>query len=141
MHKNSFGEFRAHLLECGVSPRQVRRIAAELQDHLEDLQCEARQSGLTADDARTEAERRLGDTRKIAERILEHDELRTWEYRFPRIARIYLPVAYALLLPATPVFAGVANPSLVARWGAALMLGGAVTASLLLGMQLAIVLN
>ena len=87
------------------------------------------------------ASARLGDTGRIADRMLESPELRTWVYHYPRLARVCLPVAYALLLPAAPVFAGIANPGVVMRWGAALMLGAGVTAAMLLGMQLAIVLT
>lgn len=141
MHKQSFNELRSHLLESGIAPKHVRRIAAELNDHLDDLRLEALDNGLSACEAESHAVNRLGDQKIIAERILEHSEFKTWLYRYPRIARIYLPVAYALVLPAAPVFAGMANPSIVARWGAALMLGGAITAATFLCMQLAIVLT
>ena len=141
MHRQSFDELRSHLLESGIAPKHVRRIASELNDHLEDLRLEALENGLSAHEAESHAVNRLGDQRVIAERILEHTEFRTWIYRYPRIARIYLPVAYALVLPAAPIFAGMANPSIVARWGAALMLSGAVTAGMFLMMQLSIVLT
>lgn len=141
MHKQSFNELRSHLLESGIAPKHVRRIAAELNDHLDDLRLEALDDGFSACEAESHAMNRLGDQKIIAARILEHAEFKTWVYRYPRIARVYLPVAYAILLPASPVFAGIANPSIVARWGAALMLGGAITAGTFLCMQLAIVLT
>ena len=141
MHKHAFQELRSHLLKSGIAPGHVRRITSELSDHLEDLRPEALDSKLTADEAEAYALGQLGDQRVIAQRILEHTELKTWVYRYPRIACIYLPIAYALLLPASPVFAGMANPSIVVRWGAALMLGGVITAAMFLGMQLAIVLT
>jgi len=141
MHNRSFREFRSHLLAQGIAPNQVRRITSELSDHLEDLRIEALDSGLSPDDALAHALKRLGNQELIAERILEHAEFKTWVYRYPRVARIYLPLAYALLLPATPIFIGIRNPALVARWGAALMLSGAVTATMFLFMQLSIVLT
>lgn len=141
MHKHSFKELQSHLLESGIAARHVRRITAELSDHLEDLRLEALESRLTADEADAYALEQLGDQKVIAQRILQHTELMTWIYRYPRVACVYLPIAYALLLPASPVFAGMANPAIVVRWGAALMLGGAITAAMFLGMQLAIVLT
>jgi hypothetical protein len=141
MPDQSFQELRSHLLERGIAARQVRRITLELSDHLEDLQQEAMKNGLPANEARSVAMDRLGDQRVIAERILEHTEFKTWVYRYPRLARVYLPFACALLLPATPVIVGFRNPAVVARWGAALMLSGAVTAALFLFMQLSIVLT
>ena len=64
-----------------------------------------------------------------------------WIYRYPRVARIVLPMAYVAVLPLAPVQAGMANAGLLARWGAALMLSAGVTAAMLLAMQLAIVLT
>jgi hypothetical protein len=141
MHKHAFQELRSHLLKSGISPGHVRRITSELRDHVEDLRLEALDSKLTADEAEAYALGQIGDQRIIAQRIPEHTESKTWVYRYPRIACIYLPIAYALLLLASPDFAGMANPSIVVRWGAALMLGGVITAAMFLGMQLAIILT
>lgn len=129
---------RSELLESGVAPRHVRRIVAELDDHAEDLRAEAYARGMSNTDAADFATRRIGDQLQIAERILECADLRCWIYRYPRVARVYLPIAYALLLPASPVFAGFANPGIVLRWGAALMLSAGVTAGIMLVLQLAI---
>lgn len=141
MPKRPFDELQSHLLERGIAPKHVRRIASELNDHLEDLRFEALENGLSVVEAESHAANRLGNQKLIAERILQHTEFKTWVYRYPRVARIYLPVAYALLLPATPVFVGIRNPSMVVRWGAALMLSGAFTAAMFLFMQLSIVLT
>ena len=126
------------LLEAGVAPRHVRRIVAELNDHTRDLRDEALANGMHEDDARVFAMRRIGDQSDIAARMLAVPDLRSWIYRYPRIARLYLPVAYALLLPAYPVFAGIANAGIVLRWSAALMLSAGVTAGMMLVLQLAI---
>jgi hypothetical protein len=77
----------------------------------------------------------------LARKIAGIPELRTWAYRYPRIARVYYPIACVLLLPAVPVFAGLAQPMILARWGMALLLGAIVTAAMFLGMQLAIALG
>lgn len=133
-----FDTLRSELLESGVAPRHVRRIVSELDDHAEDLRAEAVAQGMSAAEASELAMQRIGDQQHIAERILECTDLRTWIYRYPRVARVYLPCAYALLLPALPVFAGIAHPGIVLRWSAALMLGAGVTAGMLLILQLAI---
>ena len=141
MPEQSFKDFQCHLLNRGVAPKHVRRITDELIDHLEDLRNEAITDGLPADQAERRAANRLGDPKIIAEQILENTEFKTWVYRYPRVARMYLPVAYVLLMPAIPVLAGIRNPATVVRWGAALMLSGAVTAAMFLFMQLSIVLT
>ena len=141
MASRQFRALSSRLLDSGVSPKVVSRIVIELQDHYDDLIDEAIANGEPLSQAREAAVARIGDPGMIAEQILETPELRSWIYRYPRIARVYLPIAYALLLPAAPVFAGMANPGVVMRWSAALMLSAGVTAAMLLSMQLAIVLT
>ncbi len=141
MPDDTFAELKDQLVASGVAPRHVRRIVAELDDHYSDLLSEALARGDSLASARDFALRRIGDQSAIAERMLEDAAFKTWVYRYPRVARVYLPVAYALLLPAAPLFAGFANPGVVARWGAALMLSAGITALMFLSMQLAIVLT
>ena len=138
---NGFRTLKHDLLEAGVAPRHVRRIVDELNDHTRDLCNEALANGMHEDEALAFARRRIGEPREIAKRMLAVPELRSWIYRYPKIARIYLPVAYALLLPAFPVFAGIAHPGIVLRWSAALMLSAGVTAGMMLVLQLAIALT
>ncbi|MFT5500035.1 MAG: hypothetical protein ACI88G_000161 [Woeseiaceae bacterium] len=125
------------LLNSGIAPRQVRRIITELHDHIDDIQLERTGQTLSVE----EIKQRLGDPAVLTEHILAQPELRTWTYRYPRIAQFTMPVAYVLLLPTAPFFAGIANAALVARWGASLLLGAAVTAAMLLMMQLSITLT
>ena len=141
MPELSFDTLRSELLESGIAPRHIRRIVAELNDHLEDLMSESMAGGKTETEAKLAGLRRIGDQKLIAKQMLDTPEFRTWIYRYPKIARIYLPVAYALLLPAAPVFVGIANPRRVIRWGTALMLSAGVTAAMFLSMQLAIALT
>ena len=127
------------LLRSGMSPRHARRMVSELADHLQDLAAEARSRGMSEEDAARHASERLGDYAAIVQGSRSYPELRSWIYRYPRLARVYFPVAYVLLLPAAPVFAGIANPNVVFRWLVALMLSAGVTAGMMLFMQLAIV--
>jgi len=141
MRDPMFDTLRSELLESGVAPRHIRRLVSELSDHVEDLRLEALSDGKSEPEAYEFATARIGDQKLIAECMRENIEFRTWIYRYPRIALVYLPVAWALMLPAAPVFAGFANPAIVFRWGAALMLSAGVTAGMLLCMQLAIILT
>ena len=141
MRDQTFSELRHSLLASGVAPRHIRRMLIELHDHLDDLQREALGKGCDPFQAHDRALRAIGDPRLLATRIIERPELRTWVYRYPRIARICYPVAYVLLLPAAPLFAGAARASMIARWGAALMLSATVTAAMFLAMQLSIALG
>ena len=137
-NNNGFTALETDLLQAGVAARHVRRIVSELEDHAIDLRDEALQRGMSETDARDFAMRRIGDQGEIAARMVAITDLRAWIYRYPRIARLYLPVAYALLLPAFPFFAGIANAGIVLRWTAALMLSAGFTASMMLMLQLAI---
>jgi len=141
MADQTFDDLRRSLLESGVAPRHVRRLVLELHDHCDDLRREALSAGCDPAAATARAVRRLGDQQVLARKMVNIPELRTWAYRYPRLARVYYPIAYAMLLPAAPLFAGMAQPSLVARWGTALLLSATVTAAMFLGMQLAIALG
>lgn len=141
MRRDAFPELKDRLVESGVAARHIRRIISELDDHVEDLYMEARTDGLAREQAMASAIQRIGDQSRIADAIVADPAVRAWVYRYPRIARIYLPFAYVLLLPALPVFAGIANPGVVLRWATALTLSAGVTAAILLFMQFAIVLG
>lgn len=141
MRDQTFRDLRHAMQTSGVAPRHIRRMVLELHDHLDDLQREAIADGCDPFQAHARAVEKIGDQNLLARKILEHSELKTWVYRYPRIARFYYPVAYVLLLPAAPVFAGVARASMIARWGAALMLSATVTAAMFLAMQLSIALG
>lgn len=140
MPEQAFDALRAGLLESGVAPRQVRRLIAELTDHTEDLREEALRRGFSVNEAAIFSARKLGDLQCLTADMVRRAELRSWVYRFPRIARFYLPLAYAVVLPMAPLVAGTGNGA-VLRWGIALMLSAGVTAAMLLSMQLAIALT
>ncbi len=141
MPEQSFDELRSYLLNSGIALRHVKRTITELHDHLEDLENEARSDGIAPIEALAYAEMRIGEHKLIARHVLAKTELKIWIYRYPRIARLYLPVAYLLLLPTAPVFAGVENASAIARWSTSLIVSAAVTAAMLLLMQIAITLT
>lgn len=141
MPKSDFNVLRDHLLESGVAPRHVVRIISELSDHHEDLELEAMQHGCDRKTAIAQAKNRLGASETIAIHVLKRPELRCWMHRYPRLAQLVLPVAYVAMLPLAPVYAGVANAPIIARWCASLFLSGLITAAMFLVMQFSIALS
>ena len=141
MPKADFNVLRDHLLESGVAPRHVVRIISELSDHHEDLELEARRQGFDPTAATVQARERLGTPKSIAAHVLEQPELRCWMHRYPRLAQLVLPAAYVVMLPLAPVFAGVANAPIIARWCACLILSGLITAAMFLVMQFSIAMS
>jgi len=141
MPDRDLDKLRTQLLESGVLPGHVARLVSELSDHYDDLEADAMRDGLSREAARKRAAARMGDTTLIVEHVLCEPELKCWFYRYPRLARVAMPMAYCLLLPAAPFFAGVAHAPAIGRWLACLTLSGLVTATMFLLMQIAIVLT
>ena len=133
-----FQALRTRLLQGGVAPRHVRRTLRELKDHYHDLVDETIASGVPHEAERDSAARRLGALDDVVTGLLACRELRTWPYRYPRLAVLVYPLACLLALPAVPVLVGVAKAPLLARWGASLLLAGLVTAAMMLILQLSI---
>ncbi len=138
MRDPDFMEVRKRLLENGIPSRHVRRTLGELQDHYRDLVDEATGSGVSAEDARTQAAARLGNLDDVVNEMLARPDLRSWALRHPKIAVVFYPIACLFALPAMPVIAGVSNAPLLARWGASLVLAGVFTGTMLLVLQLSI---
>lgn len=134
-------QLRTRLLQWGVAPAHVRRTVGELEDHFEDLVKQGLDSGLDPLEARDCARSSLGSIDDIVNAVRAQPELRSWAYRHPRIAAVVYPLTCLALLPAAPVFVGFAHATAIARWIACLLLGGLVTASMLLFLQLAITLG
>jgi len=142
MPDDALNTLRDYLLASGMSSRYVHRAVAELRDHRADLLDEAHTRGLQGERAAAYADERLGDPIRIARGMARIEAHRAWIYRYPRIARLYLPMAYCVAVPLARVTTGDAGSSGgVLRWGAAMMLSAAVTAAMLLCMQLAIILG
>lgn len=135
-----FKELQADLLRAGIAPRHVRRTVTELEEHFDDLLAEHVGSGTDPIAAHEQALADLGSPDLIVEAMHARPELHSWAYRFPRIALLVYPLTYVVLLPVMPVFAGVAHAPQIARWGLCMMLGGLVTASMFLLLQLSILL-
>ncbi|MEJ2257052.1 MAG: hypothetical protein P8X98_08580 [Woeseiaceae bacterium] len=141
MARQDLDTLRGRLLHAGIAPRFVARAVAELGDHLVDIESEAAEHGVAREAAATRAAERLGTIEVIAQQYLDRPEMRSWFFRYPRLARVVFPVAYALLLPALPICAGIRHASALGKWLASLLLGGLVTMAMLLVMQLSIILT
>ena len=141
MHDIDLSQLRSRLLRWGVAPRHVRRTVNELEDHFEDLVEQELDNGLDRLAARESALTALGSVEDIADAVRAQPELRSWAFRYPRIAAVVYPLTYLAVLPAAPVFAGYAHATLIARWIACLFLSAIITAGMFLFLQLAITLG
>lgn len=141
MHELDLSRLQEELLRSGVAPRHVRRTVDELNDHYEDLVEQALSEGLDNRSAHSGALARLGEVEDIAQAVRAQPELRSWAFRFPRVAAIVYPLTFVVLLPAAPVFIGAAHANYLARWSVCLFLSGVVTAAMFLMLQMAITLT
>lgn len=136
MREPDFPSLDRQLQEAGVAPRYRRRAIEELRAHHEDLVRDLAAAGI--DDAREIACQELGDLRTIGQEIARHDEFRSWYYRWPRLARVALPLACCAVLPLSPVLAGVHHAPTLLRWGFSLLVSALFTATLFAVLQFTI---
>lgn len=141
MPRPDFEWMRNEMLRKGVSARVVARTVAELDEHYSDLESEGLRSGMTSAEAGHFAARQLGQPEALVAQVSQRTELHGWMYRYPRMARVLLPVAWIVLQPVRPVLAGVEHFSSIVRWSACLLLSALVTASMMLVMQLSLTLG
>ena len=138
MSSAALHELRGRLLRSGIAPRYVERTIAELQDHLDDVEREAEENGLTRAAAEALAIERIGDFESITRQYRQLPELRCWFYRYPRLARAVLPVAYVGALLTAPITSGIDNASLIGKWCACMFLSAIATASMMLLLHVSI---
>ena len=124
------------LLEAGVSPRYVSRLAAELEDHYEDLEAEALRFGVPPDEASADAKRRLGAAPAIASEFAKRPELRSWLCRSVWLADLLRTLSAAYVVAVSPFRTVLGGHGVVLRYTAATAAGTGVTLGLLLLMTL-----
>ena len=129
---------RQELLSSGIAPREVRRTLTELNDHFDDLYEHALADGCDEGDARQSALSELGDFETFAAQMRARPELRSWAFRYPRLALLVYPLTCLAVLPAVPVLVGAAHAEQLGRWALSLLLSGLVTAAMFLVLQLTI---
>ena len=138
MRDPDFNALAGRLLKCGIAPRHAHRTVNELRDHYDDLVDAAVDDGANSKVARSQASRQLGALDDFVEEMAARRELKTWVFRYPRLAIAVYPLACLAVLPAVPVFAGIAHKAAIIRWGASLLGAGLITALMLLVLQLSI---
>lgn len=138
MPSDELQSLRKRLLRSGIAPRFVDRAVSELHDHFEDIENEACARGDSDNEAAVQAIERIGAIESIVNSYSGKPELKCWMYRYPRMARVILPVAYVVASPVALVNSGARYAPFVARWCACLLLGALVTATMLLLMQMTI---
>tara|TARA_R110000782_G_scaffold53210_2_gene113460 strand:- start:372 stop:797 length:426 start_codon:yes stop_codon:yes gene_type:complete len=141
MREPDFNALATNLLQQGIVPRHVHRTVNELRDHYEDLVDSAVDAGASSEAARCIAAQQLGSMDGIVKAMASRRELKTWAFRYPQLAVVVYPLACLAVLPAMPVFVGIAHRNALARWGASLLAAGLVTTLMLLSMQLSILLG
>jgi hypothetical protein len=138
MRSRAARRLRSRLIERGVAPRHVDRLLAELGDHFDDLVTASLEAGLGREQAEARAERRLGALPDIERAVLSQPSLRSWAWRWPMLARVVYPAAWLAALPLVPIVAGMRHADSIVRWVICLAAGAAVTAAMLLLLQLSI---
>lgn len=141
MREPDFAGLARRLLKRGIVPRHVHRTVNELRDHYDDLVDAAVDDGAKSAVARRRAAEELGELDDFVAAMAARRELKTWAFRYPRLALAVYPLACLAVLPALPVFAGIAHRTTLVRWGASLLAAGLVTALMMLLMQLSIILG
>ncbi len=141
MREPDFNALATRLLKAGIAPRHAHRTVNELRDHYVDLVDAAVDEGANSKQARRQAADRLGAMDDFVGEMATRRELKTWAFRYPHLAVVVYPLACLAVLPAVPVFAGIAHRTVLMRWGASLLAAGFVTALMLLFMQLSIILG
>ncbi len=141
MREPDFNQLATKLLKNGITARHVHRTVSELRDHYDDLVDSAVDAGANSRTARRLATRELGSMDEFVRQMASRRELKTWVFRYPQLAVVVYPLACLAVLPAMPVFAGIAHRTTLVRWGASLLAAGLVTTLMLLTMQLSLLLG
>lgn len=81
----------AKFVRRGLPPDYAQRANAEIADHYSDLMTELQVSGMSASQATTEAEKRLGDERTLVKRTVREYQRRYWCARWPLITFLLAP--------------------------------------------------
>jgi hypothetical protein len=126
MPDTQFEALKLELLKGGVAPVYVARTILELEEHYADLEHDALDLGLSANDAARAARTAIGDERALAAAILARPELLEWRTRWPRVAVWVRSAAAIGVLPGLPLMFCIEHRPEIARWGAALGVAAAI---------------
>jgi hypothetical protein len=93
MREPDFTAIVRQLEKSGISSGHANRTANELRDHYDDLVDAAVDSGADSRKARQLATRQLGDMNDFVAEMAARRELKTWAFRYPRLAVVFYPLA------------------------------------------------
>lgn len=141
MPRPNLTALRNEMLQAGISTHHVYRTLTELDEHFDDLVDAYLEQGIECSEAEKLAVARIGDPQDISERMRRIPELKSWAWRWPKLALVIYPLACLAALPAVPVMAGVRHASSVGRWLAGMLGAGIVTATMFLVLQLTITMS
>jgi hypothetical protein len=141
MPDTQFEALKLELLKGGVAPVYVARTILELEEHYADLERDALDLGLSANDAARAARTAIGDERALASAILARPELLEWRSRWPRVAVWVRSAAAIGVLPGMPLMFCIEHRPEIARWGAALGVAAAIVGVVLAWLNWMIVLG
>lgn len=98
MGKDKLLQIRETLMQGGVAYRHVKRLLGELKDHHEDLRLEAMRHGADEQQARLQADARLGDPQLLVDEMLQRPELKSLGYRYPKTLMVLFPFLLQVIL-------------------------------------------
>jgi len=122
----------AELLDSGVSPKYVSRLARELEEHYADLEAEAARLGVPDGEVAEDARRRLGDCSAIAKEFERRPELQSWVYRSRCLERFLRALVHVYLIVRAPARIVASSQAAMLRYTAATTAGASVTCCILL---------
>lgn len=138
MYREELKRIRRALISGGVEPLYVARTLAELSDHYEDLEAEARAAGCSESEASLDAIERLGRGRVIAEEVLKRPELKSWAFRWVWVPAVLRHLVVLMSMATVPAVVVVTRGPVIARWCVSTGLAVLLTGGLLLLMTRAI---
>lgn len=139
MRETDFAAFERQLVRDGVAIPVAKRMANELQDHHADLREDLIQSGASAADADCRASVALGSLDILAEAAVSRPELQSVFRRHPLLGCAVLPLACVAAGSVSALsYANQRITPAVARWSCFASISAAITAAMMLAMQLSI---
>jgi hypothetical protein len=128
----NFEALERELKAAGAAPNIIARTLLELREHCADIEAAAIERGMSAEQARARAIRRLGTSAAIVAEIRARRELLDWRHRWPHSARCVDSISYCLAWPVAPFVYCATHPAGIVRWGVSSGLGACITACILL---------
>ena len=97
-------EVAAGLARHGMPAARIERVTSELAEHWEDARAEGLEKGLSAAEAASQADKRLGEPQEIARHVIAGSRRSSWLGRHPITALCILPFFFAPALMAVIAF-------------------------------------